>query len=77
MVLVLTDSNHWICGKFVEIYHDGIHPVIPPGKTYFGLVDSGDWYEVETMPEETAFEAYNFDYAPTRNLNEILKSISE
>jgi len=23
--------------------------VIPPGKTYFGLVDGGDWYLVETI----------------------------
>jgi len=26
----------------VEIYHDGVHPVVPPGKTYFGLVDFED-----------------------------------
>jgi len=38
-----------VCGgKFVSISIDGVHPVIPPGKTYFGLVDSGDWYPVET-----------------------------
>ena len=37
------------CGhKFVEIYHDGIHPVVPPDKMYEGLVDGGDWYLVET-----------------------------
>jgi len=35
----------------VEIYHDGVHPVIPPGKTYFGLVDSGDWKPVETYSQ--------------------------
>jgi len=36
------------CGeKFVEIYHDGIHPVVPPGKMYEGLVDELDWHEVK------------------------------
>jgi len=43
--------------------------VVPPDQVFEGFVDSWDWYEVETMPEETAFEAYNFDFAPTRNLN--------
>jgi len=38
-----------VCGrKFVEIYHDGVHPVVPPDKMYEGLVDGGDWYLVET-----------------------------
>jgi len=33
-----------ICGrKFVEIYHDGVHPVVPPDGIFEGLVDSGDW----------------------------------
>ena len=38
--------NHTIGEKFVEIYHDGIHPVVPPGKMYEGLVDSEEWYQV-------------------------------
>jgi len=43
-------TNCPVCGrKFVEIYHDGIDPVVPPGKMYEGLVDSTDWYEVKTM----------------------------
>ena len=38
-----------VCGqKFVVIYHDGIHPVVPPDKMYEGLVDGEDWYLVET-----------------------------
>ncbi|MGI0057755.1 MAG: hypothetical protein ACREAK_10350, partial [Nitrosarchaeum sp.] len=38
-----------VCGqKFVVIYHDGIHPVVPPDKMYEGLVDGGDWHPVET-----------------------------
>jgi len=32
----------------VEIYHDGIHPEVPPDKMYEGLVDGGDWYLVQT-----------------------------
>jgi len=39
--------NCHACGqKFVEIFHDGIHPIVSPGKMYEGLVDSEDWYEV-------------------------------
>lgn len=38
-----------VCGgKFVVIYHDGIHPVVPPDKMYEGLVDGEDWHLVET-----------------------------
>jgi len=40
-----------VCGrKFVEIYHDGVHPVVPPDKMYEGLVDGEVWYLVETIP---------------------------
>lgn len=39
-----------VCGgKFVKIYHDVINPPVPPWKVYEGLVDSGDWYPVESV----------------------------
>jgi len=38
------------CGeKFVVIYHDGVHPVVPPDRMYEGLADGEDWYLVETI----------------------------
>jgi len=38
-----------VCGaKFVEIYCDGMDPVVPPDKMFEGLVDSTDWKLVET-----------------------------
>jgi len=35
--------------KFIEIYLDRVHPVVPPDKNYEGLVDGGDWHLVETI----------------------------
>ncbi len=65
-----------ICGrKFVEIYYEGVHPVVPPDQPYEGLVDYWDWFEVKTMPELERFEPYKFEYAPTRDLDEILNSL--
>jgi len=71
-----TNTDCPICGrKFVEIYYEGVHPVVPPDQPYEGLVDSGDWFEVETIPKPERFEPYKFEYAPFMQLNEILKSL--
>jgi len=42
-----------ICkNKFMPIYYDGIHPVVPPDRNYEGLLDSdGRWYPVFTDPD--------------------------
>lgn len=58
-----------ICGrKFIEIYHDGVHPVVPPGKAFQGLVDSGDWHQVETMPESEWTKQDRYEYALEKEL---------
>ncbi len=42
-------TNCPVCGeKFVVIYHDGVHPVVPPDKMYEGLADGEEWYPVQT-----------------------------
>ena len=65
-----------ICGsKFVVIYYDGVHPVVPPDKPYEGLVDFEDWYEVKNVPKLEPYEIPSFEYAPTRDLNETLKGL--
>jgi len=71
-----TVSDCPICGrKFVEIYYEGVHPVVPPDQPYEGLVEFGDWFEVKTIPELERYEPYKFEYASTRDLDEILKGI--
>ena len=63
-----------MCGRrFIEIYYDGIHPVVPPGRQYEGPLDSdGRWYPVKTLEEPDN----SFEYAPTRALNDTLKGIA-
>src|SRR3989304_9801262 len=46
-----------VCGqKFVVIYNDGIHPVVPPDKMYEGLVDGEDWHVVKTENYSTPID---------------------
>ena len=63
-----------LCGrKLVEIYHDGVHPVVPPDQIFEGFLDPFDWYQVNTDHNQILDES--FDYAPTRELNELLKGL--
>ncbi len=65
-----------VCGrKFIEIYHDGVHPVVPPDKLYEGLVDSGDWYEVETIPKSEWTRVERYEYALEKELYNANKGI--
>ncbi len=66
------------CGrKFIEIYHDGIHPVVPPDIDFDGFVQSdGRWYEVGTEPEPNPNETERFDYSSYRDVNENLKGLT-
>ena len=44
-----------------------------PEKMYEGLVDDyGEWYKVQTME----YQIPRFDYAPTRELNDILQELA-
>jgi len=64
-------------GEFVPVYYEGVHPIVPPERHYEGLVDSdGGWYPVNAIPEAELKKPYSFEYAPTRDLNEILKGIA-
>ena len=59
-------------GEFEEIYYEEpIHPIIPSDKHYEGLVDEAGWYKVMTYE----YEEPKYEYAPTRDLNEILKGL--
>ena len=60
--------------EFQEIYYEEqVHPIIPSDKHYEGLVDAEGWHtvglDVEEMPTD-------FDYAPYRDLNELLKGLT-
>lgn len=62
------------CGrKLVEIYHDGVDFVVPPGENYEGFVDSEDWYLVKTDIEPLDND---FEYSSIRDLNELLKGLT-
>ena len=67
-----------VCGgEFMPIYHDGIHPVVPPDIPYEGLVDSdGDWYTVETKPKSEWTKQDRYDYVLTRELYDANNGIS-
>ena len=63
-------------GDFEEIYYiEEFHPVVPPDKPYAGLVDPEGWYPVFTDPDSKISE-YRYDYAPTKDTNEILKGLA-
>ena len=64
-----------VCGgDFEEVYYfEVFHPVVPPDRPYEGLVDAEGWYPVGTEPTSIPTD---FDYAPTRELNEILKGLA-
>ena len=64
-----------ICnGEFEEIYYaEPIHPIIPPDKYYEGLVDADGWYPVFSVE----YEEPQYAYAPTRDLDELLKGLAE
>jgi len=58
-----------VCGrKFIEIYYDGVHPVVPPEGIFEGLVDSGDWYEVKTVEKSELTKQERYEYALERDL---------
>ena len=65
-----------VCGgDFIEIYYEeGFHPVVPPDKTYEGLVDAEGWYPVKTIPTEEIM-SQRFDYAPNRHLMRLSKDL--
>ena len=61
-------------GEFEEIYYEEpFHPVIPPEKHFEGAVEGEGWYPVIT--EE--YSEPKYDYAPTRDLDELLKGLVE
>ncbi len=63
--------------EFVQVYCEIMHPIVLSERHYEGLIDSdGSWHRVVTG-ERIENEDYRYDYAPTRELNEILKSLAE
>lgn len=60
-------------GEFEEIYYEELHhPVIPPNKHYEGAVEGEGWYPVKNYEHSEP----SFEYAPTRDLNELLKGLA-
>lgn len=67
-----------VCGgDFVQVYYEGVHPIVSPERHYEGLIDSDDHWKTVPTGGWYENEYYRFEYAPTRKLNDILKSISE
>lgn len=67
-----------VCGgDFMPIYHDGIHPVVPPDAPYEGLVDSDGLWKLVHTEQRVENENYRYDYASIRELNETLKGLAE
>ena len=65
-----------ICnGEFVELYFDGLDPPIYQGRYFLGIVNSDGWHLVQTMSEDEVATPYRYEFAPTRELNEILKNL--
>ena len=62
--------------KLEHVYYEyEFNPEVPPEKYFEGMVDADGWYPVKTE-ECVKPESYRYDYAPTRDLNEILKGIA-
>ena len=60
-------------GEFEEIYYEEpIHPIIPPDKHFEGAIDGEGWYSVFTVE----YEEPKYEYAPTRDLDELLKGLT-
>ena len=60
-------------GEFEEIYYEEpFHPIIPPDKHFEGAVGGEGWYNVFTVE----YEEPKYEYAPTRDLNELLKGLT-
>ncbi|MCH6560578.1 hypothetical protein IH799_09520 [candidate division KSB1 bacterium] len=62
-------------GEFVEIYFDGLDPPIKEDQYFIGQLNSDGWHRVQTMSEDEMATFYRYEFAPTRELNEILKSL--
>lgn len=74
------DPNQGVCPycrcKLEQVYYEyEFHPDLPLGQFFEGLVDADGWYPVDT-DEYAKPEAYRYDYAPTRDLNEVLKGLA-
>jgi len=60
-------------GEFEEIYYEEpIHPVIPSDKHFEGAVDEEGWYPVIIVE----YKEPRYEYAPTRDLDELLKGLT-
>jgi len=70
------EPDHSVCPacgrKLVEIYHNGRDPPVPPDESYDGFVDSEGWCVVKT----NEYSEPTYEYAPTRDLNELLKGLT-
>lgn len=62
-------------GEFVELYFDGLDPPIDGDRYFVGQLNSDGWHLVQTMSEEEIATSCRYEFAPTRELNEILKSL--
>ena len=63
-------------GEFVEIYFDGLDPPIDGDRYFVGQLNSDGWHIVQTMSEDEMAISYRYEFAPTRELNEILKGLA-
>ena len=59
-------------GKLIEIYQENVHSGIPPDEIFEGFVDSEGWCVVNT----NEYSEPTYEYASTRDLNELLKGLA-
>ena len=61
--------------KLMEIYYKGWDPPFASESFFEGFVDALGWYAVET--ENIHLGPCDFEYAPTRELNDLLQSLEQ
>ncbi|MGB6463680.1 MAG: hypothetical protein WBF38_05600 [Nitrosotalea sp.] len=62
--------------EFASVYYEGEHPIVRPERHFEGLVDSDDHWKIVETGERFDDKYYHFEYAPTRALNDIIKSLA-
>lgn len=74
-VEINTDFDKCPCckTKLVPVFYTEFHPVVPPDPYFEGFVDADGWYEEKPTIEDNW--EYRYDYAPTRDLNDVLKGL--
>ncbi|HKU33834.1 MAG TPA: hypothetical protein VJR22_08325 [Candidatus Nitrosotalea sp.] len=63
-------------GEFVQVYYEGMHPIVTSERHFEGLVDSDGRWKIVLTEQRTENNDSLYDYAPFRDLNEVLKTLA-